>query len=162
MNTYEEIKDDLYMVAKNVAREGEDIDELVNEMIVSNILAVPKEFVKRAAKLRILDFRRKRDKFRNKTGRVASFSESSPADIIDALSAKDDPSSQAQSKEFWEIVEKTLDSTKEMVMKCRYIDGETMESIGERLGLTEGRISQLHKEAIEALRPRLEGYNEDV
>jgi RNA polymerase sigma factor FliA len=45
-----------------------------------------------------------------------------------------------------------LSEREEAVMAAYYIDGETMRGIGDRLDLTEGRISQIHAQAIAKLR----------
>lgn len=45
-----------------------------------------------------------------------------------------------------------LSSREDTVMTLRYIDDLTMLRIGEQLGLTEGRISQIHSQAIAKLR----------
>lgn len=41
------------------------------------------------------------------------------------------------------------------VMSLRYVDGLTLRSIGERLSLTEARISQIHAQAIAKLRAEI-------
>ncbi len=45
-----------------------------------------------------------------------------------------------------------LSSREDEVMTLRYIDDLSMQRIGERLGLTAGRISQIHSQAIAKLR----------
>ena len=43
-------------------------------------------------------------------------------------------------------------SREDMVMASYYVEGLTMRGIAEKLGLTEGRISQIHTQAIAKLR----------
>lgn len=45
-----------------------------------------------------------------------------------------------------------LSAREDEVMILRYVDELTMLRIGERLGLSEGRISQIHSQAIAKLR----------
>ena len=45
-----------------------------------------------------------------------------------------------------------LSAREDEVMSLRYVDDLTMKNIGERLGLSEGRISQIHTQAIAKLR----------
>ena len=158
MNTYEEIMDDLYVVANGMKFEGEEADELVNEIITSpdrNILEVDRDLVKRAAKLSILDFRRKRDKHRTEIGRMDTFSECSPKEVANALSSQNDPSKSLINKEIWDCVQEVLDSTGKIVIKSRYIDGDSLSDIAERLGMSTSWISEVHEKALETLKARL-------
>ena len=45
-----------------------------------------------------------------------------------------------------------LSEREDMVMASYYVEGLTMRGIAEKLGLTEGRISQIHTQAIAKLR----------
>ena len=48
-----------------------------------------------------------------------------------------------------------LSEREQLIMRRHYADGLTFEQIGPLLGLTKGRVSQLHKAAIVRLRTRL-------
>lgn len=52
-----------------------------------------------------------------------------------------------------------LTTREEAVMKAYYVEGMTMKAIGERYGITEGRVSQIHTQTIAKLRSALLGYD---
>ena len=158
MNTYEEIVDDLYVVANGMKFEGEEADELVNEIIASpdrNILEVDRDLVKRAAKLCILDFRRKRDKHRTEIGRMDRFSECSPKEVLNALSSHDDPAKSLENQEIWNCVQEVLNSTQQIVVKSRYIYGESLQDIADRIGIDKSGASRILTKSLELLKTRL-------
>jgi DNA-directed RNA polymerase specialized sigma subunit len=161
MNTYEEIMDDLYVVANGMKFEGEEVDELVNEIITSkhSILEVDRDLVKHAAKLRILDYRKKRDKHRTEIGRMDRFSECSPKEVTNALSSHDDPAKSLENQEIWDCVQEVLNSTEQIVVKSRYIYGETLDEIAASIGKSKAWTFEVHEKAMDKLRVRLEAYN---
>jgi RNA polymerase sigma factor for flagellar operon FliA len=53
---------------------------------------------------------------------------------------------------------KALPRQDQIVISLYYYDGLTLKEIGEVLGLTESRISQIHSKAISRLRNRLKSY----
>ncbi len=53
------------------------------------------------------------------------------------------------------LVMDSLNDRQRMVMELYYFGELTMKEIGEELGLTEGRVSQIHSESIAILRARL-------
>lgn len=56
-----------------------------------------------------------------------------------------------------------LNNSERRVIQLYYLDGLTMRQTGEVLGLTESRISQIHKKAISHLRERfLDGDKPDA
>ena len=42
-----------------------------------------------------------------------------------------------------------------MIIRRHYLDGLTFEDIGSKMGLSKGRVSQIHKAALILLRKRL-------
>jgi RNA polymerase sigma factor for flagellar operon FliA len=45
------------------------------------------------------------------------------------------------------------------VIRCHYVDGLTFEQVGRLLGISKGRVSQIHKEALLRLRKRLPRFD---
>ncbi len=44
-----------------------------------------------------------------------------------------------------------------MILWLHYIEGQTLEAIAPKLGVVASRVSQLHREALEALKVRMGG-----
>lgn len=53
----------------------------------------------------------------------------------------------------------TLPERERLIIKLHYFHGATLENIGNELGLSTGRISQLHRGALAALRKKYERTN---
>ncbi len=51
----------------------------------------------------------------------------------------------------------TLPSQQKVVIRCHYVQEIPFEHIATMLGLTKGRISQIHKQALNAMREKLKG-----
>ncbi len=56
----------------------------------------------------------------------------------------------AMSRELWEVVER-LPGEQQRVVRARYVDGETMRTIGEREGMTVSQIKDKHDRALWSL-----------
>jgi len=80
----------------------------------------------------------------------------SPADFLEwCLVSKSDPLAALERRDLQQQLLTAigeLSDREDEVMTLRYQDDLTMHRIGERLGLTEGRISQIHSQAIAKLR----------
>jgi RNA polymerase sigma factor for flagellar operon FliA len=85
----------------------------------------------------------------------------SPADFLEwCMNTKSDPLSALERRVLQRkllIAISDLSVREDEVMTLRYVEDLTMSSIGERLGLTEGRISQIHSQAIAKLRAAVMG-----
>ena len=162
MYKYEEIMDDLYIVANKMKLEGEEVDELVNEMITSsgNILAETSHInVRRKARSSVLDFRKLRDKSRTKLGSPQNFGGCDTGKVIDATVSTDNPLKNAINKEMWDSVQEVLNSTQEKVVSGRVIYGKTFSEIGKDFGKTESWASQVFKQSVGVLKARLGEYD---
>jgi len=70
-----------------------------------------------------------------------------------------DPESEAQSSELKDRLADAIESLPErerLVIALYYYENLTLREIGEVLGVTESRVSQLHTKAVLALRPRFQ------
>ncbi len=80
----------------------------------------------------------------------------SPADFLDwCMNTKSDPLAALERRALQRqllIAISDLSEREDAVMTLRYVEDLTMQHIGERLGLTEGRISQIHTQATAKLR----------
>jgi len=65
-------------------------------------------------------------------------------------------------QEVREVVMSECDETEKELIKLRYFEGLSQKEIAERLGLTEGRISQLSSGLMRKLRGRLEDKEQDL
>lgn len=73
----------------------------------------------------------------------------------------DSPVDHVMSRELKEVIAdgiKTLPKKDQIVVSLYYYDGLTLKEIGEVMGLTESRISQIHSKAISKLRTKLKSY----
>ena len=73
----------------------------------------------------------------------------------------DSPVDHLMTRELKEVIAsgiKALPRQDQIVISLYYYDGLTLREIGEVLGLTESRISQIHSKAISKLRTRLKSY----
>jgi RNA polymerase sigma factor for flagellar operon FliA len=76
----------------------------------------------------------------------------------------EDPVSMFETEEIKDILAKAIERLPErerMVIALYYYEGLTLKEIGEVLGVTESRVSQLHTKAVLRLRARLhsaQGY----
>ncbi len=74
-----------------------------------------------------------------------------------------DPIDHIMTQELKEVISdgiKALSKKERMVVSLYYYKGLTLKEIGEVMGLTESRISQIHTKAIIKLRTRLRSYSE--
>ncbi|AEH44075.1 RNA polymerase, sigma 28 subunit, FliA/WhiG [Thermodesulfatator indicus DSM 15286] len=83
-------------------------------------------------------------------------------DIFDLIEDPDqpDPFEECGLKEIRDLLAKYIDELPEkekLVLSLYYYEGLTMREIGEILGYTESRISQLHSKALKRLRAKLKG-----
>lgn len=79
------------------------------------------------------------------------------------IQGDDDPGDHVMASELRHVVAdaiKTLSEKEQMVVSLYYYDELTLKEIGEVIGLTESRISQIHTKAIVKLRARLRLYYE--
>ncbi len=87
-------------------------------------------------------------------------------DIFDLIEDPDqpDPFEDCELKELRDILAKAIDELPEkekLVLSLYYYEGLTMREIGEILGYTESRISQLHSKALARLRAKLQEELQD-
>jgi len=68
-----------------------------------------------------------------------------------ADSHQPDAAAEAERNEIWEAVEQ-LPERMRLILKRRYIEGRTLEDVGEEFGLTRARIKQLQDEALHKVR----------
>ncbi len=88
-------------------------------------------------------------------------------DLFDLISdeGKDDPFSKLNLLEVKEILREAIQSLPEkerLVVTLYYYEELTMREIGEVMGYTESRISQMHTKAMLRLRARLKQYKEEL
>ncbi|MDP6849785.1 MAG: FliA/WhiG family RNA polymerase sigma factor [Planctomycetota bacterium] len=67
-----------------------------------------------------------------------------------------DPAQQVQAADRWEDLLKNLSDKEKLILQGYYQDGLTLREIGEKLGITESRVCQIHANTIKRLRDRLE------
>jgi len=82
---------------------------------------------------------------------------------VDQMAGDQDPSEYVRRLELKHVISealKTLTKKEQMVISLYYYDELTLKEIGEVMGLTESRISQIHTKAILKLRIRLRSYYE--
>ena len=75
----------------------------------------------------------------------------------------DDPVEHMMTQELKEVIAdgiKALPDKEQMVVSLYYYDGLTLKEIGQIMGLTESRVSQIHTKTIIKLRTRLASYFE--
>jgi len=79
------------------------------------------------------------------------------------IRGEDSPVDHVMIRELKEVIAsgiKALPKKDQIVVSLYYYDGLTLKEIGEIMGLTESRISQIHTKAISKLRTRLKSYFE--
>jgi RNA polymerase sigma factor for flagellar operon FliA len=77
------------------------------------------------------------------------------------IKGDDDPTSHVMLSELKFVIAKAiraLSKKEQMVISLYYYDELTLREIGEVMGLTESRISQIHTKAIIKLRSKLKNY----
>jgi RNA polymerase sigma factor for flagellar operon FliA len=77
------------------------------------------------------------------------------------IQGDDDPSRHVMLSEFKHVIGdaiKTLSKKEQMVISLYYYDELTLREIGEVMGLTESRISQIHTKSVVKLRAKLRQY----
>jgi RNA polymerase sigma factor FliA len=76
-----------------------------------------------------------------------------------------DPEAEAQASELKDRLADAIESLPErerLVIALYYYENLTLREIGEVLGVTESRVSQLHTKAVLALRPRFAGRPDEI
>jgi RNA polymerase sigma factor for flagellar operon FliA len=76
-----------------------------------------------------------------------------------------DPETEAQASELKDRLADAIESLPErerLVIALYYYENLTLREIGEVLGVTESRVSQLHTKAVLALRPRFAGRSDEI
>jgi len=71
----------------------------------------------------------------------------------------EDPDEQLQNHDIWSVIARKLHGNERTVIRMYYFEDATMAEIGKSLDMSESRISQIHKKALEylrELRPMLE------
>jgi RNA polymerase sigma factor for flagellar operon FliA len=79
------------------------------------------------------------------------------------IQGDDDPSDRVMFSELKEVIAnaiRALSKKEQMVISLYYYDELTLREIGDVMGLTESRISQIHTKAIIKLRTKLKQYNQ--
>ena len=79
----------------------------------------------------------------------APLADSQACVLGDTIEAKED---ETNSEEILEVISLNLDKQAKSVMKDYFIDDLSMKEVGEKFGITEGRISQLIKQYKERIR----------
>jgi RNA polymerase sigma factor for flagellar operon FliA len=77
------------------------------------------------------------------------------------IRADDDPVDHIMTKELKKVIAdgvKALPNREQMVVSLYYYDGLTLKEIGEIMGLTESRVSQIHGKIIMKLRTKFTSY----
>ena len=67
-----------------------------------------------------------------------------------------DPAVKVQADDRWRAMVKNLGDKEKSILQGYYQDGLTLREIGERLGITESRVCQIHSNVLKRLRERLE------
>ena len=156
MNEYEEIKDDLYVVAKAMATTNEEPDELVAEMwLDGRVLSYKRSAVKSVARLAVLDYRKKRDKTNYK--HIEEHGQPVNMGDVDYTESPRlyNPEEMIADKNFWEFTTKYLSSAEQIVVNSRYIDGKTFDEIAGEVGMSKSGVFELHEQAMSKLRLKL-------
>lgn len=73
-----------------------------------------------------------------------------------------DPGRRSAGEDILRILTKSLDRESRLVVIMYYFEELSMKEIGAQLGLSESRISQLHKQILEGLRRRLESRRGEI
>ena len=86
--------------------------------------------------------------------------DNSPRNLLDGLAGKadSDPQTQMRLTELKGIIAKAIDALPEkerLMISLYYYEELTMKEIGEVLGITESRVSQIHSKAVFKLRTKL-------
>ena len=66
------------------------------------------------------------------------------------------PAEKVQADDRWSSMVKNLGDKEKLILHGYYQDGLTLREIGERLGITESRVCQIHSNVLKRLRERLE------
>jgi len=80
---------------------------------------------------------------------------SGPSLVSRALAVEDAEDDFDSRERIWQTAERVLSHRHYWVLWSMYARGRTMTELGRWLGLTKMRISQLHREAVDKLRPHL-------
>jgi RNA polymerase sigma factor for flagellar operon FliA len=89
--------------------------------------------------------------------------ESSKRSYKGLIRGDDNPIDHMMAQEIKEVIAdgiKALPEKEQMVVSLYYYDGLTLKEIGEIMGLTESRVSQIHTKTIMRLRARFTSYFE--
>ena len=77
------------------------------------------------------------------------------------ISGDDNPFDQVVTQELKHVITdeiKTLSEKEQLIISLYYYDGLTLREIGEVIGLTESRVSQIHSKAVSRLRSRFASF----
>jgi len=72
------------------------------------------------------------------------------------------PEAQAESNDFMEFAVQELTGRERAVILLRYVDGLTSKEVSVALGISEGRVSQIHSAVLDRLKTRLEYYSKEA
>lgn len=86
--------------------------------------------------------------------------ESVKADTMENLNIEN-PSVQAARNDFFRFVAKGFSRVEQMIILLYYAEGESMANIGQAVGISESRVSQMHTEIIKRLQSRFQGKAEE-
>jgi RNA polymerase sigma factor for flagellar operon FliA len=74
----------------------------------------------------------------------------------------EDPTQRARNIDLMRTVTRGLSKTERLIIILYYYEELTMKEIGETLGLSESRVSQMHKVLVERLRVRIGKRRSDL
>jgi len=111
------------------------------------------EILDKAQDIELLSLDECVDNYRDNSGSKRSYK--------NLIRTDDDPVDHIMTKELKKVIAdgiKALPSKEQMVVSLYYYDGLTLREIGEIMGLTESRVSQIHTKIIMKLRTKFTSY----
>lgn len=82
--------------------------------------------------------------------------------VGDMIASNEDcPQVQAQKRDLQRLVLKGFNAAERLVVILYYYEGRTMRQVGQQLGLTESRISQIHSDIVRRLKERLKDRQDE-
>jgi RNA polymerase sigma factor FliA len=88
-------------------------------------------------------------------------SKESPSQLSERVDLPDhyvDPSITMENRELYRVVEKMLSPKEKKVVELYHFDGLNMKEVGERIGLTESRVSQIYSGLVDRIREKIDAF----